>query len=136
MSSRPYPRVHSPIDEKSMTQQHFTQQVNVNNIVEAYSATGVDLYAEHKATEKYGTVPSKTYFEALCEVKEFENYFNELPQHVREQFQNDPHAYYEALNQPISENTTPDKGSEEIVPPEATQDASAPQDSTPQNPAP
>lgn len=76
--------------QESLTQQHFKDEADMNNILEKYSRTGV-LDTSKQAIAQYGDFSSlKNYRDSLNTVIEAEELFNELPAQVRSEFRNDP----------------------------------------------
>jgi len=96
-AKRPYPRLQQDFSGDSLTQTHFTDEVNVNNIVERYDATGIDPYAERKAAETYGDGSYREYLDAMLAVAELRSQFHELPQAAQTAFNNDPQAWLDAI---------------------------------------
>jgi len=102
--------------EGGKTQQHFTDSVNVNNIVAHYLHTGVDPFEERKKQMTFGHASSKTFSEAMQTVAEVNSQFADLPGSVRQTFANDPKRWLDHLANPTPE-------SDEIVDSEASQEA-------------
>lgn len=127
--NRPYPRFSQDFSGESQTQQHFTEQCDITNIVEQYARTGHDPYADRLANQRFGNATSKTYDEAMREVAQVQSDFNELPQPLREQYDNDPANYLsaiEALQLPEPE-PTPDPVPEPAPEPSQEPPADPPQ---------
>lgn len=97
-AKRPYPRFAQDFSGDSATQQHFTAECDVNNIVAQFDRTGIDPYAERKAAEQYGDGLYRTYEDAMFTVAEINSDFNELPAHVRKHYENDPLLYLAAID--------------------------------------
>jgi len=104
------------------TQQHFTDTVNVNNIVAHYLHTGVDPFEERKRSQAFGYASSKSFSEAMQNVAEVESTFAELSGEVRQGFGNDPARWLDHL-------ATPPSDDQEIVEPEAPESLSESSDS-------
>lgn len=81
-------------DSPSMTQQHFKEEVNVNNIVRKFSETGQLPIAQTQA--QYGDASELSYFDAMCLVTKAKEEFLQLPSKVRRHFENDPALYLDA----------------------------------------
>ena len=124
---RKYPRLSQDFSGESVTQQHFRASCDVNNIVAHFTQTGIDPNPEGKAAQKYGFATSKDFTESAFAVAEIRSAFADLPSHVRSLHDNDPARWIESQATPPSED--PPKPS-----PEASQEASPPEDSTPEKP--
>jgi len=85
--------------------------------VARYVATGLDPYADRIGKQTFGFASSRSFTEAMQAVAEVESAFAALPSEIRSEFSNDPAQWLESLG-------TPDKGSPEIVDPEAVKSAS------------
>lgn len=77
---------------KSRTQQHFKNEVNINNIIDKYRKTGIlgDPFREGLRKPLFGDfseVPGL--LEGYIKVEKVKNYFNNLPSRVRNYFKND-----------------------------------------------
>jgi len=81
----------------SLTQQHFTAQVDVNNIVNHFRVTGIDPYADRIPKQKFGFASSVTFEEALRQTAEVKSAFAELPSEKRGSFNNDPALWLDSL---------------------------------------
>lgn len=99
----------------SVVQRHFRDQQNVNNIVARYKQTGLDPYADRIGNQRFGFATSKSFTEAMQQVAAVQSAFATLPSAVRAEYENDPAQWLDSQGQ--------DQGSDEIVPPEALQEA-------------
>ncbi len=91
------PRVRTSIDfegEKIVTQQHFKEEVDVNNIIAKFAQTG-ELPVAREA-QQYGYAPSQTFTEAMFIITEAKEEFAKLPSAARAAFGNDPAKYLDA----------------------------------------
>ena len=87
------PEIHGP----SQVQQHFKDEVDINNIIAKYTQTGqITHYARGKPS--YGDVPDGADFtDAMNLITEAQAEFDALPSEVRSHFQNDPRKYLDAF---------------------------------------
>lgn len=106
------------LSEGGRTQQHFTEQCDVNNIVAHYMRTGIDPYESKKALAKFGFASSQDFSEAMRNVAEIQTAFQQLPSAERSTFNNDPTTWLNYL-------TTSQPEADEKTPPEDSQDLSA-----------
>jgi len=83
---------------ESLTQKHFTEEVNINNIMKKFMKTGILPVAKSQA--EFGFASSQTFTEAMFTVKSAEEEFMHLPSEVRSHFKNDPAAYLDAASDP------------------------------------
>jgi len=84
---------------KTITQQQFKDEVDVNNIVNKFDKTGVVTHLNSK-TPRYGFAESVDFKEAMDTVTDASEAFEDLPANVREYFNNDPQSFLEGLNDP------------------------------------
>ena len=83
----------------SLTQQEFTEECDVNNIVKKYQQTGV-LPRGYHGEPRYGYAPALDFREALELVMSTEEHFMSLPSEVRQRFENDPGELLAFLDDP------------------------------------
>lgn len=112
MAKRPYKRFAQEFPGDSVTQQHFKDSANVNNIVARYAATGVDPCADRVGKGYFGHATSKSFTEAMFEVAEVTSHFAELPSEARQAFENDPAKWLDHLV--AQREKTPLSGSEAV----------------------
>jgi len=74
---------------KGRTEQSFTRECDINNIMARYVKTG-NLDHAKSYEEFYGDSTSIELHEALNIIKTADSMFNELPAKTRERFKNDP----------------------------------------------
>lgn len=101
-----------------MTQQHFKDSCDINNIVAMFTATGIDPHAERKSKMQFGYASSQSFSEAMQNIAEINTAFAELPSQTRSDFSNDPARWLEHLAtppEPEAENI-PQNGSQEPTP--------------------
>lgn len=122
----------------SITQQHFKNECDVNNIVRRYAQTGIDPYELRKQGVRFGRASSQDFTEAMFMVSEVQNQFADLPADIRGKFDNDPAKLLEAYGDPsqadkltqlgIGDNPIPEDPPEGIsepleAPPASNEDA-------------
>lgn len=87
----PPPQVGSRNDEPTMTQQHFTAECDVNNILAKFVRTGI---LDTIGPGTYEDVSdSLDYLTALQTIQRANEVFEALPSKIRAEFQNDPAQY-------------------------------------------
>ena len=85
-------------DTVSLTQQEFSAECDVNNIVKKYQQTGI-LPRSH-GEPRYGYAPAVDFREALEIVMSTEEHFMSLPSEIRQRFENDPAELLAFLDDP------------------------------------
>ena len=95
-------RVKSPVHDPekhgpSMVQQHFKEEVDINNIVLKYTQTGqISHFMNGKP--QYGDVPDGADFtDAMNLITDAQSQFDDLPSEIRAHFQNDPRLFLDAV---------------------------------------
>ena len=84
-------------EEPSLTQQHFKDETDINNILRQFNITG--LLPEAPLSPRYGDFTGIVdYHTALNAVIAAEDDFMALPAHLRARFQNDPENLINFLN--------------------------------------
>lgn len=74
----------------SLTQQHFKDECDINNIMKHYTESGL-LPTGTAATAVYGDFSTvEDYLTALNTIDQATDQFNQLPSKVRDRFRNDP----------------------------------------------
>lgn len=91
-------RVQTTIQGKSMTQQNYKQECDVNSILERYKKTG-HISHVRKTPGQYGDF-SQTgdYQSSMNRVLEAQDAFMSLPAVIRKRFGNDPQQLFEFIN--------------------------------------
>ena len=76
-------------EEPSLTQQHFKDETDINNILRQFNVTG--MLPEASLSPRYGDFTGiGDYHSALNAVIAAEDEFMALPAHIRARFENDP----------------------------------------------
>lgn len=88
--------------ENGLTQQHFRDEVDVNTIVRRFGVSGVVPVARELA--EYGDFSEVgSFHDAMNAVTSGREAFARLPANLREQFDNDPAVFWEALQDPAND---------------------------------
>nr|QJB20737.1 MAG: internal scaffolding protein [Microvirus sp.] len=98
----PFNRVRPPgivNDMPSMTQQHFKDECDVNNIIAKFVRTGV-LPANCRPGDYFDCSNITDYQDCLNRVLEAQANFEALPSELRKHFQNDPGVFLEFIQNP------------------------------------
>jgi phage internal scaffolding protein len=86
-------------EDASLTQQHFKDETDINNILRQFNITG--LLPEAPLSPRYGDFTGVVdYHSALNQVIAAEDQFMGLPATLRARFENDPALLIEFLNNP------------------------------------
>lgn len=85
-------------DAPSMTQQHFKEKCDINNIMAKYQKTGVVDHVA-KFQPEYGFIDGATFTENMMQIAKAQNMFNELPSRAREYFGNDPAKFLDFVDE-------------------------------------
>lgn len=103
MFYRPHNRVYAPTGGPTLTQQHFKEHCDINNILSGYAKTGM---LEHAKTYegRYGDFTASTdYHEAMQQIVTAQAMFDTLPAKIRKKFGNDPAEFLEFAQNPSNE---------------------------------
>jgi len=119
-------RKHSiTFSQPTLTQQHSKDQVDINNIMKRYIKTGVlDHVAKYKP--QYRDNNSIDYQESMNIVIKADEMFSELPAQARKQFNNDPAAFLDFVQDPANHDKLHELGLTEIPIPTTTTTESPP----------
>lgn len=90
--------------EPTMTQQHFKQECNINEILNRYKVTGVLPVNSQNAWFADLSESPKNYQEALHIAQEAQEHFTALPSSVRAHFDNNCAAYLDFVTNPTDAN--------------------------------
>ena len=90
-------------EDASLTQQHFKDECDINNILRQFNITGI--LPESSISPRYGDFTGVVdYHSALNQVIAAEDEFMSLPATLRARFENDPAQLIEFLNNPENLN--------------------------------
>lgn len=98
------PKVKLICEEKTLTQQQFKDECDINQIVERYLKTGLWSGASlvvptsHPMYGNFVNIPD--FREAMNQIVEARENFESLPPNVRKRFQNDPIELIEFIGKP------------------------------------
>lgn len=94
--------------EPSVTQQHFKDECDINNIMAQYEATGLLRVSSNYATGRYADLADvEDYHTSLNKVIAAQEAFDDLPSALRSRFDNDPAKFLEFV--------TDNKNADELV---------------------
>lgn len=94
----PPPQIGERNEEPSLTQQHFKEECDVNQILAKFVKTGI---LENIGPGAYVDLGEPyDYMTALETIRNADLMFNELPSHIRKEFSNDPAKYLEFVYDP------------------------------------
>ena len=85
---------------ESLTQEQFAEESEINNIIRSHDRNGV---IEHinRGNAIYGDFSGITDFsEALDQIREAQNEFQQIPSEIREKFQNDAGQFFKFASNP------------------------------------
>lgn len=93
---------------ETMTQQHFKDTCDINQVLAKYQETGVIDHV-NKFGARYADVAGIDYQTSMQTVAAANSMFAELPSHARDQFDNNVEKFIEFLNseeEPVNETET------------------------------
>ncbi len=94
------PRCFFETTGESMTQQHFKEETEINNILRSHDRNGVIEHI-HKGNAIYADFSEITDLsDALHQIKEAQAEFLNIPSKIREKFQNDPGQFFKFASDP------------------------------------
>ena len=94
------PRCFFETSGESMTQQHFQEETEINNILRSHDRNGVIQHI-HKGNAIYADFSNITDLsDALHQIKEAQSEFLNIPSKIREQFQNDAGQFFKFASDP------------------------------------
>lgn len=94
------PRCFFETSGESLTQQHFQEETEINNILRSHDRNGVISHI-HKGQAIYGDFSDITDLQdALSRIKEAQAEFMNVPSDIREKFQNDAGKFYTFASNP------------------------------------
>lgn len=98
------PKVRTVNNEPSQTQQHFANEVNINDIMRKYSQTGYLTDPTKRASRQaiFGTSVDQnmSYHDMQVKLQEIDEEFMQIPANIRKRFKNDPMELMKFLNDP------------------------------------
>lgn len=98
------PSVGTVNDEPSMTQQHYANEVNINDIMRKYSQTGylTDPTKQARREAMFGASVDQnmSYHDMQIKMQEIDDEFMQIPAHIRKYFKNDPMELMKFLADP------------------------------------
>lgn len=96
------PRCFFDTTGESLTQQHFQEETEINNILRSHDRNGVINHI-HKGNAIYGDFSNITDFsDALDQIREAQNEFMNIPSEIREKFQNDAGQFFKFASDPAN----------------------------------
>lgn len=110
----------------SMTKQEFKAECDINNIIKAYSTTGMLKHVSaNAAMGSYEDLPDSLDFqESLAQVELARQAFMTLPSKLRDRFQQDPVQFLEYMNDPANLGEMAELGLIKPQPPSESSDTS------------
>lgn len=97
-------RVRTINNEPSLTQQHFKEQCDVNNIIRKYQQTGNLTHLARQQGVYSDLSKQKDYFEAMNTVIKAQTAFDSLPSYIRKRFGNDPSQLLQFIEDPKNQD--------------------------------
>lgn len=108
-------RVALSFPAQGRTKQSFKAECDINTIMARYLKTGmIDFVNKH--APQYHDVTGLDYQEALLVVAQSQTLFNELPSHIRLEFDNNPAEFLDFVNDPAN---APEMAAMGLLTPEA-----------------
>lgn len=96
-------------EEKSLTQQNFKDECDINNIVDRWLRTGETPVSD--SSPQYGDFTGITdYHSAMNKVIDARKRFNDLPADIRKRFNYDPGELLDFVNNPDNEKESVELG--------------------------
>ena len=88
---------------ESMTQQHFADESEINNIIRSHDRNGVIEHI-HRGNAIYGDFSEITDLsDALVQIQEAQKEFLNIPSEIREKFKNDAGEFFKYASNPDNE---------------------------------
>lgn len=89
---------------ESLTQQHFADESEINNIIRSHDRNGVIEHI-HRGNAIYGDFSQITDLsDALIQIQEAQKEFLNIPSEIREQFKNDAGEFFKYASNPDNED--------------------------------
>ena len=90
-----------PVFKEDMTKQAFKDDADINKILARFKKTGVVTHLS-KYQAHYGDLTGDSLQEAIQRVELAHEIFNDLPSEIRSEFNQDPAAYLDFVNDPAN----------------------------------
>ncbi len=104
------PRCFFDTEGDTLTQQHFQEETEINNILRSHDRNGVISHI-HKGQAIYGDFSDITDLQdALAKLKQANSEFMNVPSEIREKFQNDAGKFYTFASNPDNLDAMVDMG--------------------------
>lgn len=91
---------HTPTIGESLTQQHYKEETDINNIMSKYMKTGVLGNPNATRQPQFGDYSSIDFMEMRNAVADIDQSFLSLSAKIRNRFQNDPHQLIRFIEKP------------------------------------
>jgi len=89
---------------ESMTQQHFAEESEINNIIRSHDRNGIIEHV-HRGNAIYGDFSEITDLsDALIQIQEAQKEFLNIPSEIREKFKNDAGEFFKYASNPDNED--------------------------------
>lgn len=89
---------------ESMTQQHFADESEINNIIRSHDRNGIIEHV-HRGNAIYGDFSEITDLsDALIQIQEAQKEFLNIPSEIREKFKNDAGEFFKYASNPDNED--------------------------------
>lgn len=103
-------RTHNKCDfEETLTEQHHRDDCRIDSILKKYAQTGVITHV-NRAKGTYGDFSAPDYQEAQNIIAAAKSLFEDVPAHIRLQFNNDPAEYIEFMQEPTNKQAIEELG--------------------------
>lgn len=86
--------------QKSKTQQHPKDEVNVNRILDKYRETGLVSHVATRAAQYGDFSDVGTFQDVIHKVQAAQDLFDQIPSDIRKKFDNDPAKFIEFCSNP------------------------------------
>lgn len=117
---------------ESMTQEHFSEEAEINNIISFHDKTGL-IKNVQRGVAQYGDYSEvNEYRESLDLVRQADESFNQLPSHIRKSFNNNAGDFFEFAGNPANEEKLVEMGLAKATPKEVGDNLANTADPVPQ----
>lgn len=100
----PRPLVQIDCSEPVLTQQHFKNDCDIDQILAKYARTGTFDHLASRNGDYSDLLDATDFHDCMNRVIEAQEVFNSIPAHVRARFQNDPAQFLEFVSNPANRN--------------------------------